>query len=64
LPGILVLALDSGYTFAVQRKIFWMTFAGVGLVADLLLPFWWAVAATIPILIFSWWFAYRTEWFS
>jgi hypothetical protein len=48
----------------VQRKIFWLTFSVVGLLADFLLPFWWAIAATVPILIFSWWFAYRTEWFS
>ncbi|MGB7439270.1 MAG: hypothetical protein WBR26_08830 [Candidatus Acidiferrum sp.] len=47
-----------------QRKIFWMTFAGIGLVADLVLPFWWAIAASIPILAFSWWFAYRSEWFN
>lgn len=47
-----------------QRKIFWMIFAGIGLVADLILPFWWALAATIPILAFSWWLAYRSEWFN
>jgi hypothetical protein len=44
-----------------QRKIFWATFAALGLVADLLLPFWWAVAATIPIGAFSWWLAYRSN---
>jgi len=32
-----------------QRKIFWLTFAALGLIADLTLPFWWAVATTIPI---------------
>jgi len=48
----------------VQRKIFWMTFVGIGLVADLILPFWWALAATIPILALSWWLAYRSEWFN
>ncbi|HYA61658.1 MAG TPA: hypothetical protein VED66_00550 [Candidatus Sulfotelmatobacter sp.] len=46
-----------------QRKIFWMTFAFLGLAVDFLLPFWWALAMTIPILVFSWWFAYRTDWF-
>jgi len=25
-----------------QRKVFWMTFAVVGLIADVALPFWWA----------------------
>jgi hypothetical protein len=47
----------------VQKKIFWITFAALGLLADLTLPFWWAVVATIPILWASWWFAYRSDWF-
>jgi hypothetical protein len=46
-----------------QRKIFWLTFTALGLVADFTLPFWWAVAATLPILAASWWIAYRSEWF-
>ena len=46
-----------------QRKMFWMIFAALGLVADLTLPFWWAVGATIPILCASWWIAYRSDWF-
>jgi hypothetical protein len=46
-----------------EKKIFWMVFTILGLSADFLLPLWWGVAATIPILIFSWWVAYRSEWF-
>lgn len=46
-----------------QRKVFWLTFTIGGLIADLALPFWWAVAATIPIGIASWWIAYRSDWF-
>jgi hypothetical protein len=46
-----------------QKKIFWLTFAGLGLVADFMLPFWWAAAATFPILALSWWIAYRSDWF-
>ena len=33
-----------------QKKIFWVVFAILGLLADFLLPFWWAFGATIPIL--------------
>jgi hypothetical protein len=44
-----------------QRKVFWLTFTVGGLIADLALPFWWAVAATIPIGIASWWIAYRSD---
>ena len=47
-----------------ERKIFWMVFAVLGLAADFLLPFWWAVFATLPILYIAWWVAYRSEWFS
>jgi hypothetical protein len=47
----------------VQKRIFWVLFAVLGLIADLTLPLWWALAATIPILAFSWWVAYRSDWF-
>ena len=46
-----------------QKKIFWMLFTILGLLADFLLPIWWALAATLPILVFSWWVAYRSDWF-
>jgi hypothetical protein len=46
-----------------QRKIFWLTFAALGMIADFTLPLWWAVAATLPILALSWWVAYRSDWF-
>ena len=46
-----------------QKKIFWMVFTILGLLADFLLPLSWAVAANIPILFFAWWVAYRSDWF-
>jgi hypothetical protein len=46
-----------------QRKIFWTIFMLLGLLADFMLPFWWAFAATIPILLIAWWIAYRSDWF-
>jgi hypothetical protein len=46
-----------------QRKIFWALFAVLGLVADMALPLWWALAAVIPIGVVSWWVAYRSNWF-
>jgi hypothetical protein len=46
-----------------QGKIFWGLFALLGTVADLVLPFWWALAATLPICYLSWWIAYRSDWF-
>ena len=46
-----------------QRKIFWMIFIILGLIADFTLPLLWGIAATIPILFVSWWIAYRSDWF-
>jgi hypothetical protein len=46
-----------------QRKIFWMTFTVLGFVADVALPFWWALVSTVPIMMLSWWIAYRSDWF-
>ena len=46
-----------------QRKIFWITFMVLGLIADFALPIWWALGATVPIFCISWWVAYRSEWF-
>jgi hypothetical protein len=46
-----------------QRKVFWLTFTALSLVVDLVLPFRWALAATVPLLALSWWIAYRSDWF-
>ena len=51
------------YNHPMQKKMFWIIFSLAGLLADFLLPFWWACAATIPILVASWWIAYRSDWF-
>ena len=48
---------------SMERKIFWMTFTVLGLLADFLLPLWWGLASTVPILYISWWVAYRSDWF-
>jgi hypothetical protein len=47
----------------VERKVFWITFTALGLFAEFILPLWWALFATIPIGIASWWVAYRSDWF-
>ena len=51
------------YTRRMERKMFWLTFTVLGLGADFVLPLWWALGATIPIFILSWWVAYRSDWF-
>jgi hypothetical protein len=47
----------------VQKKIFWMSFTVLSLVADFALPLMWGLLATIPIALISWWVAYRSDWF-
>jgi hypothetical protein len=46
-----------------QKKVFWLAFAALGLLADFTLPFWWAFVATFPALAAAWWIAYRSDWF-
>ena len=53
----------GNYNHCMERKIFWMTFTVLGLLADFMLPIWWGLASTIPILYISWWVAYRSDWF-
>jgi hypothetical protein len=49
--------------FVMERKVFWIVFLVLGLLADFLLPIWWGLAATIPIAFIAWWVAYRSDWF-
>ena len=55
----------SGCTIesSMQRKMFWIIFALLGLIADFELPIWLSLVATIPIGVLSWWIAYRSDWF-
>jgi len=46
-----------------QRKVFWISFTALGLLADVILPLMWGILAAIPLLFLCWWFAYRSEWF-
>ncbi|MEI9814859.1 MAG: hypothetical protein WDO18_20450 [Acidobacteriota bacterium] len=46
-----------------ERKVFWLTFTFLSLVADFMLPMWWALGATVPIGVASWWLAYGSGWF-
>lgn len=51
------------YNSPVERKVFWVLFIALGIIADVLLPLWWSLVATIPIAVASWWIAYRSDWF-
>ena len=56
-------ASDSLRIGAMEKKIFWIVFTVLGLIADFVLGLWWGLAATIPIVYVSWWVAYRSDWF-
>lgn len=47
----------------VERKVFWLLFCALSLIADIVLPLIWGLAMTFPILAVSWWVAYRSGWF-
>jgi uncharacterized membrane protein len=47
----------------VQKKIFWLVFIVLSLIADFTLPLLWGLLATLPLLVLSWWIAYRSGWF-
>jgi hypothetical protein len=52
------------YSIAVEKKIFWLCFFVLDTIAGLELPLWWALFATIPAVMISWWVAYRSGWLS
>ncbi|MDE3135344.1 MAG: hypothetical protein KGL59_02115 [Acidobacteriota bacterium] len=45
-----------------QRKMFWLLASAMSVLAGLALPLIWSLAATIPILVMSWWIVYRSDW--
>jgi len=45
-----------------EKKLFWIIFLGMSLLADAFLPFFWGMAATLPIVVLSWWLVYRSGW--
>ena len=45
-----------------QRKLFWIVFIVLSLVADFVLPLIWGLIATIPLIFISWWVVYRSGW--
>jgi hypothetical protein len=53
----------TGYDAAVdEKKLFWLIFIILSLIADFALPLIWGLIATLPILFFSWWLVYRSGW--
>jgi hypothetical protein len=46
-----------------QRKVFWISFLMMSFIADLILPLVWGIVSTIPIALFCWWIAYKSDWF-
>jgi hypothetical protein len=47
----------------VEKRIFWLIFLVLDTVAGFALPMWWSLALTLPIMVVSWWIAFRSGWF-
>ncbi len=45
-----------------EKKLFWIIFLGLSLLADAFLPLLWGMIATLPIVVFSWWLVYSSGW--
>ena len=76
LPPVLCSSVFQGFRFIqcypcssvvrfprMEKKIFWLLFAVLGLALDLVLPIWWSLALTLPLLVLCWWVAYKSGWF-
>ena len=61
---ISVISVNQWYVFLqMEKKIFWLLFLVLGLIMDVALPLWWGLALTLPLAVFCWWVAYRSDWF-
>ncbi|MGH9454372.1 MAG: hypothetical protein ACRD2O_10445 [Terriglobia bacterium] len=58
-PSVIAFGIDD----RMQRKVFLMSFIALSVIADLALPLLWGLLATFPIIVVSWWIAYRSDWF-
>jgi hypothetical protein len=52
----------SAKVFLMDKKIFWLLFTVLGAVMGLLLPLWWNLALTLPLVVLCWWVVYRSGW--
>lgn len=46
-----------------EKKWFWLIFIVLSLIADFTLPLVWSLILTLPILVLSWWLAYKSGLF-
>jgi hypothetical protein len=46
-----------------QKKVMWILIVVFSIAAEVVLPIWWGLFATLPIVVLSWWIAYRSGWF-
>jgi len=45
-----------------QKKLFWVIYIVLSLIADFTLPLMWSLIMSVPLLILSWWVAFRSGW--
>ena len=57
-------SLSRGKVSQMDKKIFWLLFTVLGALMGILLPLWWNLVLTLPLLVLCWWVVYRSGWFS
>jgi len=45
-----------------QKKLFWVIYIVLSLIADFTLPLMWSLILSVPLLILSLWVAFRSGW--
>jgi hypothetical protein len=46
-----------------QKRMFWLILIGLDTVVGFAVSFMWSLVLTIPIIVLSWWIAYKSGWF-
>ena len=62
LGPISVISVNQWEGLLMEKKIFWLLFTVLGVLMGILLPLWWNLALTLPLLVFCWWVVYRSGW--
>ena len=46
-----------------QQKIFWIIYLILSTAISFMVSFMWSLILSIPLIVISWWIAYRSGWF-
>jgi hypothetical protein len=55
--------MEAALGCGVEKKMFWAIYIVLSLVADFTLSFTWSLILSVPLLVLSWWIAFKSGWF-